>query len=72
MSDSAGTGQEPYASMPKDELEGYFLFNLTADYNELVDLKAMQAEEFARLKALLDSFVASCESSQANETGCAS
>lgn len=30
--------QEPYASA--EELESFYMFNLTADYHELVDLKA--------------------------------
>jgi hypothetical protein len=62
------TFQEPYAS--QKTLEDFYLFNLAADYHELVDCKASEPERFAGMKRELDTFLASIQTSQQIETLC--
>ena len=51
--------------------DDYYLFDLHADYHELVDLKHTQPEVFQKMSKQLADFRASIADSQANETNCA-
>tara|TARA_B110001452_G_scaffold256656_1_gene250183 strand:- start:7 stop:204 length:198 start_codon:yes stop_codon:yes gene_type:complete len=53
------------------QFDDYYLFDLHADFHELVDLKHSQPDVFAKMSAQLATFRASIADSQANETECA-
>lgn len=51
-------------------LTGPFLFNLATDYHELHSLNTAEPEQFARLTALYNDFLASVENSQVRMSAC--
>ena len=63
--------QEPYKSWKNVSVTNHtFLFDLDNDYHELYDLSTSEPQQFQRMSALLDVFLASVNNSQANEVGC--
>ena len=60
--------QEPYASMKT--MDDWYLFNLKDDYHELVNMADKEAARFASMTEWKDTFLASIQNSQVNETKC--
>mmetsp|Transcript_147 Transcript_147/g.296 ORF Transcript_147/g.296 Transcript_147/m.296 type:complete len:613 (+) Transcript_147:7-1845(+) len=63
--------QAPYSNIPPSKLDSWYLFNLTADYHELHDLKNIETARYQSMLQRMTKFQASLINSQQNEVGCA-